>query len=417
MDECIEKISLEYPSREAYLKELYQLFGYKSHCFPASVFIYGAFGTGKKCVLLRLLEYLDIKTSVIDCIECYTTKLFYEKIINDLVGHRLSSNNNFENYASCDTTEDFFDILNETKDVRSFVVILKNFNRLHEIDVHILPIMMRLQTLAPALNISCILIGSKSKLDYVLKRGSTPCIEIHCEQYGKNELLKILSLQMDHLRRSMINLITEADEDEQMKQYRLGVLHAMDSSFFIGYFDLFLNTFFGICRNTKELWYLSNANFPIYCKPVIDGVLQPTDLRKLYKNMELPFKMAMNGIYCRIDHDFNYTSVSRCFAEIRIKKQKTIKHCLNEEISLQEKESEFTSAISSAKNEVQQLELPFYTKYLLIAAYLASHNDTKIDKRLFVKNHGKQRKRLQNVRANAVVIKSPEPFISRFIHI
>lgn len=322
MDDCIEKICEEYPGREVYLKELYQLFGYKSHCFPASVFIYGAFGTGKKCVLLRLFEYLDIETAVIDCIECYTPKLFYEKIINDLVGHGLSPNNNFENYASCDTPEDFLDILNRTNSDRSFVIILNNFNRLHEIDVNILPIMMRLQTLAPALNISCILIGSKSKLDYVLKRGSTPCIEIHCEQYGKNELLKILSLQMDHLRRSMINLITGADEDEHMKQYRLNVLHTMDSNFFIGYFDLFLNTFFGVCRNTKELLYLSNANFPIYCKPVIDGDLQPTDLRKLYKNMELPFKMALNSIYCRIDHDFNYTSVSSPFEQCRPEKRK-----------------------------------------------------------------------------------------------
>lgn len=58
---------------------------------------------------------------------------------------------------------------------------------------------------------------------------------------------------------------------------------------------------------------------------------------------------------------------------------------------------------SSNKSALQQLELPFYTKYLLIAAYLASHNDAKIDKRLFVKHHGKQRKRLQNLRTNAVV--------------
>lgn len=58
---------------------------------------------------------------------------------------------------------------------------------------------------------------------------------------------------------------------------------------------------------------------------------------------------------------------------------------------------------SSTKAEVQKLELPYYTKYLLIAAYLASHNDAKIDKRLFVKNHGKQKKRVQNIRAKATV--------------
>lgn len=62
-----------------------------------------------------------------------------------------------------------------------------------------------------------------------------------------------------------------------------------------------------------------------------------------------------------------------------------------------------SSTVSATKAEVQKLELPHYTKYLLIAAYLASHNDAKIDKRLFVKNHGKQKKRLQNIRNNAMV--------------
>lgn len=69
------------------------------------------------------------------------------------------------------------------------------------------------------------------------------------------------------------------------------------------------------------------------------------------------------------------------------------------------KNSENTSNTvqSSTKSEVQKLELPHYTKFLLIAAYLASHNDAKIDKRLFVKHHGKQKKRLQTMRTKAVV--------------
>lgn len=51
----------------------------------------------------------------------------------------------------------------------------------------------------------------------------------------------------------------------------------------------------------------------------------------------------------------------------------------------------------------QSLELPLYAKYLLIASFLASHNSAKDDNRLFVKNHGKQRKRAQNVIAKAKV--------------
>jgi origin recognition complex subunit 5 len=51
------------------------------------------------------------------------------------------------------------------------------------------------------------------------------------------------------------------------------------------------------------------------------------------------------------------------------------------------------------KYQARKLELPYYAKYLLIAGFLASHNAAKEDKRLFMKFHGKQRKRLQAVNA------------------
>lgn len=41
---------------------------------------------------------------------------------------------------------------------------------------------------------------------------------------------------------------------------------------------------------------------------------------------------------------------------------------------------------------VPQMELPFYSKFLLIAAYLASYNPARTDRRFFMKHHGKQRK-------------------------
>merc|ERR1711997_275475 len=41
------------------------------------------------------------------------------------------------------------------------------------------------------------------------------------------------------------------------------------------------------------------------------------------------------------------------------------------------------------------LELPFYSKFLLISAYIASYNPVKSDKRFFMKYHGKFRKRVK----------------------
>lgn len=304
------EILKEYPGREAYLKQLSQLFGYHNHCLPPSVFICGASGTGKTVVLLKLLKQLSISHALMDCIESYTPKLFYETIINCMQDYHLSSNNNFENYASCGSAEDFIDTLNASDKDKPYVIILKNFNRLHDIDANILPIMMRLNTLVPCINISCVLIGSKSKLDHMSKQGLIPCINIHCEQYSKNDLLKILSLQIDHLKKTMIKIVDEVGDSNEKSQKRQR-LDELDDSFFHGYFDRFMSTFYSICRNAKELLYLSNANFPIYCKPVIDGEIGAKELRKLYKNMELPFKTAMNSIYCRVDQNHIQPIVSK----------------------------------------------------------------------------------------------------------
>ncbi|XP_031630976.1 origin recognition complex subunit 5 [Contarinia nasturtii] len=373
----MEQLLETFPGRGSYFKDLFRLFGNESHSFPSSVLIDGASGTGKTSALLNFLEQSSISYAYIDCIECYTSKMFFEAIVNKLYGHELTPNNNFENYANCDSAEDLMDVLNAMDPNKQYVIVLKNFDRLHEIEANILPIMMRLNQFVPVLNMSCILIASQTPLNYIGKQGLVPTMTIHCDQYGKDDLLKILSKQNDRLRRTMMDIVNEGTEDKDKRNQRLQILEKLDERFFIGYFSSFLDTFFSICRNAKELVYLSNANFPIYCKPVIDEEIRPTELRKLWKNMELPFKMAMNTIYCRVEQK-NTLKIS--------------------------KENDHNgAALSSTKVEVQKLELPHYTKFLLIAAYLASHNDAKIDKRLFVKNHGKQKKRLQNIRSKAVV--------------
>lgn len=62
-----------------------------------------------------------------------------------------------------------------------------------------------------------------------------------------------------------------------------------------------------------------------------------------------------------------------------------------------------TLAHNVVQSDHHNLELPFYTKYLLIAGYLASHNEAKTDKRFFVKHHGKERKTMKSLKAKQKV--------------
>jgi hypothetical protein len=59
--------------------------------------------------------------------------------------------------------------------------------------------------------------------------------------------------------------------------------------------------------------------------------------------------------------------------------------------------------LSSSSSSRLSVELPFYSKFLMIAAYLASYNPQKTDKRFFVKHHGKQRKTAQMVSSLFVI--------------
>lgn len=53
------------------------------------------------------------------------------------------------------------------------------------------------------------------------------------------------------------------------------------------------------------------------------------------------------------------------------------------------------STLSSAAKFALSFELPYYAKYLVIAAFLASYNSPKEDKKLFVKLSGRAKKRVQ----------------------
>lgn len=119
----------------------------------------------------------------------------------------------------------------------------------------------------------------------------------------------------------------------------------------------------------KELRLVAAECFPAYCEPVRDGTIPAHDSMKLWRNITKTLRAALSTMYMRIGTKATGSGVA----------------------------PDGTAWLA------QNLELPYYAKYLLIAAYLASNNAAKEDRRLFMKNHGKQRKRMQAVNARAKV--------------
>ncbi|KAM9705688.1 origin recognition complex subunit 5 isoform 2-T2 [Menidia menidia] len=107
-------------------------------------------------------------------------------------------------------------------------------------------------------------------------------------------------------------------------------------------------------------------NFSKFCEPVTTGKVKETETHKLWKNIEPHLKKAMQTVYLREVSSLQWEQ-------------------------MQQMEETETGAMRGLSAHTH-VELPYYSKFLLIAAYLASYNPARTDKRFFLKHHGKIRK-------------------------
>ena len=113
---------------------------------------------------------------------------------------------------------------------------------------------------------------------------------------------------------------------------------------------------------------------------------QEHDTKKLWFTIEKALKLCLSTVHLR---------------EVA-SKQLTAMNKLKEE----EERLDTGSAATTIASSRLTVELPFYSKFLLISAYLASYNPQRTDRRFFVKAHGKQRK-------TATAMKARERFNSQ----
>ena len=150
------------------------------------------------------------------------------------------------------------------------------------------------------------------------------------------------------------------------------------------------------CRSLTELVHIARVNYHSYQEPVLAGELKHTDTKRLWTNIEPHLKKCLSRVHLR---------------------EVTSKQLLSLEQEQGAKEDSIMSlstigpAISNSSR--LNIELPFYSKFLLIAAFLASYNPAKSDKRFFVKSHGKQKKTMSSIKAKEKLnsqLTGPKPF-------
>ncbi|ESO91435.1 hypothetical protein LOTGIDRAFT_209785 [Lottia gigantea] len=316
------------PCREKEIENILALMGQKDQMTPASVFIYGHTATGKSHVVNSLLKISQVPYVLVNCVECYSSRFLYEHILNN-----LSHTNHTEQYR-CDNMNDFirsFQQIIEEKNYKDHTVyiVLDKAERLREMEANILPSFLRIQELTQC-NV-CVMFISEIVWDkFRSGTGSCEPYILQFPDYSKDDLMKIMSLDCP----------TDYDVD-----------------FYSNFTNLVLSVFHLVCRDLKELRHLTMLNFDKYIEPIQKGEATMNDSRKLWRNIEPHLRKALQTVYLR-----------------------EVSSAQWEKLQMEMSSTESTAMLSRS-----HVELPFYSKYLLIAAYIASYNPVKSDRRFFKK--------------------------------
>jgi len=351
--------------RDGPIFELELLFGEDDRTFlPSSITAFGVASTGKTMTLAWFLSEHGVRHAVFNCVEGYSQRLLMEGILHQLLG---------EKEKRCDNISDFLNHLRHDMDpgVRA-VIVLQLADRLRDMDTNLLQAFTKLQELT-GLNICCVF---ETRLDWGKFRPShdvpTP-VPVHFPQYTQDQLEDIVATSLP------------GERPLEFKQ---------------GYAGLVLSVFQSVARCSKELVHISRVNYPEYCRPVVEGECGEDDVKKLWMNIEKPLRKCLSTVALREVSSKQYLAAQ---------KEKEIQESKKDS---KDETTDFTPLNTVNVNRIT-VELPYYSKFLLISAYLASYNPQKSDKRFFVKQHGKQRKTTQMIKAKEKLnsqLTGPKPF-------
>jgi origin recognition complex subunit 5 len=353
----------------------------KEEQFPNCLYLFGQKSVGKSLCLGSFLNSSSdwVKSVEVQAAECYVNKILFETIINAFSGHKPSNDNNYAPSAvKIDSIEDFLNELSVMDTEMSYIIAVENAEKLRDMECNILPVFMKLQELT-GLNISCIFLSHIALEKY----GMADMIKIHVPDHTKADLIEIFASKFNEISQKTIKNIekNQALTDIE-RETQIELAGKLDEDFYRNYLNIFLNVFYKACRDITELQFLANKCYPPYYAPVLSGEIKFNDVTNLWRNITKLMKVSLNTSYMRIEN-LSANDMS---------------------LKPREFEEHVTTPADAVKNTIrafaQTLELPYYAKYLLIASFLASHNDSKTDKRLFMKHHGKERKRIKKAKVS-----------------
>ncbi|KAL7158761.1 hypothetical protein ABFS83_02G164800 [Erythranthe nasuta] len=348
-----------FPGRRSQILELIKLLGpLDSPMMP--LFVYGGSSTGKTSTILQIFKHLNRPFAYSSCISCYSPRIMFESILNQLLLHRRNESCGYLSAKRCEKPSDFVNLLREALSSlvdslkgnnvgkssakksptqvngRMVYLIFDNIELVREWDKSssIVPLLFNLYDILKMTEVGLIFVSKTSLDTFESDTGYAEPFPVYFPDYTEDDLRQIFM-----------------KKQENPKLY---------SSFL----DLVLRPFSRITRRVDEL---SNAFAPLfkkYCEPVADlGAVPSEDMkRKLFSHLKPFISQSLN-------ETFNVPS------------QSLLKASSN-------KERNTRKSIAKKRGGCEMLdEIDFHmstsAKYLLICAFLASRNPATLDASLF----------------------------------
>ena len=396
---AVRELKQRWIGREEQIDRLVRILGPRE-AMVSPVFVGGLPSSGKSAVVRDLFQALSLPHAYINCIESSTPRLVFEAALNQLHGHVPTVANGFGPFEKCADLARFVQLLSdavfrgpgapatapsspaspprasiatsplsspppalEANDAAALeehaarmrlmradggvwaaeetqYIILDNAERLRALDRTLLQALLRLPNLTNR-NIACILISNVPVDYFVVAAASSPLTKVWFEPYSKAELADILALSCPHPGR--------------LEGYKEMI-------------KLILGTCLDQCPSLLELEQVAASTWRVVAEALEAGDITAKDPSKIYRLIKPILRQALARSLCLPSALDTYAPHAPPPAPAEADSCAQLRR---------DPEGQGPAALSHGR--LLDVELPYYSKHLLVAAFLSSYNPASRD--------------------------------------
>ncbi|XP_058222471.1 origin of replication complex subunit 5 isoform X2 [Rhododendron vialii] len=372
-----EDLISSFPGRRIQVHELIGLMGpLNSPMIP--LFVYGGASTGKTSVVLQVFRHLNRPFVYSSCRTCYSPRILFESILNQLLLHRKDAGNGYSSAKRCEKPSDFVNLLREALLTvvsnlkgglgksslkkkggrvkgKMVYLVIDNLELLRQWDksATVLPFLFKLYDILNVPEVGFVFISSTSPDTYYLDTGYVEPIPVYFPDYTE-----------DHLREIFMR-------------------NQANPKLYSSFLDLVLRPLSRITRRVDELSAAFSPLFKKYCEPLSDKRVAPSEemKRRLFSHLQPHIMPSLNEVF-RVS--------SKPSSEGKVNKEKAKRKGIAQRFG------------GSPPFDELEFHMSTSAKYLLISAFLASRNPATLDASMFDSTGGsdnRKRKRKSSEKA------------------